>query len=245
VSAIIGDRENKQVALASLKTQGQNISAVAAVGLKVEILEVPLPGDINSGSDTVSFLADLSPELQCNGLDGLELFLEVKPGHQVGEVISAISAFATAKKNQGNGFSRVGVKLRTGGLDALAFPSCDDVANIIAHCRQEKLAMKFTAGMHHPVRHFNAPLNVMRHGFLNVFGAGLLAHNHDLSVPEISAILAETESSAFEFSETGFAWRQLNVEISKIRTLRSRFFSGFGSCSFTEPRDDLFGLALL
>ncbi len=105
--------------------------------------------------------------------------------------------------------------------------------------------MKFTAGLHHPMRHRNNEIDVMMHGFLNVFGAGLLAHSHDLQIPDISLIIRETDPSAFGFDETGFAWQDLKVEIGAIRSLRSRYLCGFGSCSFDEPRDDLFGLGLL
>jgi len=239
VSAIVGNRVTSQEALACLPVQGQNITDALQGGLKVEVLETPLPADVNSGAKAASFLNDFGAGLSSVGLAGFEQFIEVKPGSQAAEIIGAIAVFA------GNRKVRVGIKVRAGGLEAAAFPSCDDIASIIAICQSEQLAMKFTAGLHHPIRHHNSEMDVMMHGFLNVFGAGLLAHVHDLSVSEISTILAETEPSAFSFDESEFAWRQLKVEISTIRNLRSRFFCGFGSCSFTEPRDDLFGLSLL
>jgi len=241
-SVIVGDRESSQAALASLTGQGLSVKAAVAAGLKVEVLEIPLPADINAGVEVEKFLVELGSELHASGLAGYELFIEVKPGAESDGILASIAAFAGTKKN---GVQRVGVKLRCGGLVASAFPSCEDIAGIIFGCRQESLAMKFTAGLHHPLRHFDGEINVMMHGFLNVFGSGLLAHAHGLSASEIATILAETEPAAFKFNETGFAWRHLNVEISTIRTLRSQYLCGFGSCSFTEPRDDLFGLALL
>jgi hypothetical protein len=245
VSAIVGDRESSQAALAALPSQGKNVAGVVSAGLKVEVLETPMPADVNSGEDAAAFLDVLGAGLVAAELADCELFIEVKPGSRLPEILTAIAVFAAERVSRGHSSSRVGAKLRTGGLVAGAFPACEDIASVIAGCRQEHLALKFTAGLHHPIRHHNDDIGVMMHGFLNVFGAGLLAHTHNLSVPEITTILAETEATAFGFDETGFAWRHLKAEISTIRNLRSRSLCGFGSCSFSEPRDDLFGLALL
>src|SRR5262249_33100125 len=71
-----------------------------------------------------------------------------------------------------------GFKLRCGGLEASAFPSAEQVAFTVFQCRNAfstSVPLKFTAGLHHPIRHFDAQLNTPVHGFLNVFVAGALA----------------------------------------------------------------------
>ncbi|MFM8426554.1 MAG: hypothetical protein ACKOBL_15410, partial [Chloroflexota bacterium] len=104
--------------------------------------------------------------------------------------------------------------------------------------------LKCTAGLHHPVRHFNASVQTKMHGFLNVFGAGVLASVHGLSQPEVQAILEDEIAGNFVFDETGFGWNGLRVATSEIQRARL-FTTSFGSCSFDEPKEDLQAIKLL
>src|SRR4029079_4947226 len=45
-----------------------------------------------------------------------------------------------------------GCKLRTGGLYSKAFPTTHQVAHFISSCATAGVPMKFTAGLHHPLR---------------------------------------------------------------------------------------------
>jgi hypothetical protein len=85
----------------------------------------------------------------------------------------------------------------------------------------------------------------MMHGFLNVFGAGILAHATGADPEVLTACVAETDPGAFNFSSEGFTWRDHLVSAGDLDRARERFLAGFGSCSFTEPRDDLRTLGLL
>jgi hypothetical protein len=133
----------------------------------------------------------------------------------------------------------VGFKLRTGGVVASAFPSTAQVAAAITACRERGLALKCTAGLHHPLRHFNESVQTKMHGFINVFGAGLLAHTHALSPSGVQTILEDEAAADFEFTEAGFSWCGLSVEAETIAHLRQTALLSFGSCSFDEPREDL------
>ncbi|MBL8062761.1 MAG: hypothetical protein JNK32_07075 [Anaerolineales bacterium] len=138
----------------------------------------------------------------------------------------------------------VGFKLRTGGVTADAFPSIEQVAWVIVETREAGIPLKCTAGLHHPVRHFNQSVNTKMHGFLNVFGAGVLAFTEQLSASQVKAILAEEDPSSFVFGEHGFAWKDVSVSASEIQEARP-FVTSFGSCSFDEPREDLRSLGML
>lgn len=138
----------------------------------------------------------------------------------------------------------VGFKLRTGGVTAEAFPSPEQVAQAIIQTREAGVPMKCTAGLHHPIRHFNSSVNTKIHGFLNVFGAGVLAFANGISQAEIQSILEDEDPSNFVFEENGFVWKSLRVVDSEIQKARL-FATSFGSCSFDEPKEDLKKLNLL
>jgi hypothetical protein len=132
-----------------------------------------------------------------------------------------------------------GFKLRCGGLEASAFPSVEQVAFTLCACRDAGVPLKCTAGLHHPVRRFDAGLGTHMHGFLNVFLAGVLGHARRLGEEQFRAILAEEAAEHFAFDEQGCRWRDFRVSIEEIRAARQNGIISFGSCSFDEPRDDL------
>jgi hypothetical protein len=132
----------------------------------------------------------------------------------------------------------IGLKIRTGGLEAAAFPTPEQLAFTIVACRDRRVPLKFTAGLHHPIRHFDAGLRTPIHGFLNVFGAGVLAHARDLIEAEVQVVIEDEDASAFQFDGKGFRWRDLYTTVEEIALARRQVVS-FGSCSFDEPREDL------
>lgn len=138
----------------------------------------------------------------------------------------------------------VGFKLRTGGVTVEAFPSPEQVAWAIVEVREAGVPLKCTAGLHHPMRHFNQSVNTKMHGFLNVFGAGLLADTRNLSQAEIQPILEDEDPANFVFDEHGFEWKGLRVDTNEIKSMR-QFVTSFGSCSFDEPREDLRMIGIL
>ena len=126
-----------------------------------------------------------------------------------------------------------------------AFPSCERIATVIDHCRRLGLSLKCTAGLHHPVRHQSTEPAVMMHGFLNVFGAGMLSHALGVDREVLTACVAETDPAAFSFSDAGFAWRDHLVAPDALTRARGSFLCGFGSCSFADPLADLRELGLV
>jgi hypothetical protein len=115
----------------------------------------------------------------------------------------------------------------------------------MAACRDNHLKLKFTAGLHQPLRHFDRGLQTKAHGFLNVFGAGVLAHACRLGEETIREIIEEEDFANFGFDELGFGWKQYHALTDEIREARREFVISFGSCSFDEPRDGLWDLHIL
>ncbi len=135
-------------------------------------------------------------------------------------------------------------KVRTGGITADAIPAVRDVARFIRVARDQGVPFKATAGLHHPLRGSypltyepDAPSGTM-FGFLNIFIAALLA-DAGSSLAELELVLAEADPARFRFDDRGIAWGDHHAPVEDIERLRARGAISFGSCSFTEPADEL------
>jgi hypothetical protein len=138
-----------------------------------------------------------------------------------------------------------GLKIRCGGGSAAAVPSVDDLAFGMVACRKTGIPVKFTAGLHHPLRRDDKALGAKTHGFLNVFVAGVLCHARGLELEAVQAILEDEDPHHFRFDDTEMWWKDLHATTEEVRVARSRFVTSFGSCSFDEPREDLRALRLM
>lgn len=243
LSVLVGGRDNAEGALEAVTTHGtacRDFLAKSGGTATIEVLEAPIPADV-SGLEIPAFLGTYVETMAAVGLGGRELYLEVLPGADDLKVLEAINALSSFE----NRFTRIGAKLRCGGVTPEAFPSCERVAGFIDICRRLGLPLKCTAGLHHPVRHQAVDPAVMMHGFLNVFGAGVLAYSQGVELEILTDCVAETDPEAFGFSKDGFFWRDHAVDAAALDRAREGFLPGFGSCSFNEPRDDLRTLGLL
>jgi hypothetical protein len=134
--------------------------------------------------------------------------------------------------------SGAGFKLRTGGVTADAFPASTQIARALVAALRHRVPIKFTAGLHHPVRLFHESVGGKMHGFLNVLGAGVLAAEHRWSETQTQEMLADESADSFVFDEEAFGWRDWKISTAQI-SARRRLITSLGSCSFDEPRDDL------
>jgi len=139
----------------------------------------------------------------------------------------------------------LGFKLRCGGITSDTFPEAFIVANAIHLCREKSLPIKFTAGLHHPLSHFNSSLNTRMYGFFNILGAAVLSYTHLLSLNELEEMITEERIDHFSFADQGMKWRDYVVNTEQIKQAREKFCMGYGSCSFDEPRQDLRSLQLM
>ena len=105
------------------------------------------------------------------------------------------------------------VKVRCGGE---LVPSIEQLALVVACCREAGVRFKATAGLHHAVRRGE------EHGFLNLMAAVTAPRER------IAGVLAEEDAAALD-----------------VRPESRDLFDGFGSCNWREPIDDLRGLGML
>jgi hypothetical protein len=137
-----------------------------------------------------------------------------------------------------------GYKLRTGGITADAFPTSMQIAKALVTPATHQLPLKFTAGLHHPLRQYREEVETKMHGFLNVLGAAVLAAEHRWDTNQTAIMLDEENADSFLFTDDFFAWREWRIDTKRLQ-YRRRFVVSFGSCSFDEPRVDLRALNLL
>jgi hypothetical protein len=129
--------------------------------------------------------------------------------------------------------TRCRAKLRTGGVRADLFPSPAELAGTFTACAQRGIAVKCTAGLHSAVRHLDPATGFPHHGFLNL----LLAADAVSAGSPAETWLAETDSAALVAAV--LTWG--SDQAARARAL----FTSFGTCSVTEPVDDLVALGLL
>ncbi|MGH9136655.1 MAG: hypothetical protein ACRD0G_06360 [Acidimicrobiales bacterium] len=127
-------------------------------------------------------------------------------------------------------------KLRTGGVSAAAFPTEPEVAHFIRACLDRRVAFKCTAGLHGAARHTDPNTGFEHHGFLNV----LLAVTAGLE----GASEVELEHALAERDRMGLAAVAAHVDDDAATEVRNAFGS-VGTCSVTEPIDELVALALV
>jgi hypothetical protein len=131
-----------------------------------------------------------------------------------------------------------GFKLRTGGVTADAFPTSQEIAQALVTPATHQVPIKFTAGLHHPIRRYRDEVQTKMHGFLNVLGAAVLAAEHKWDAHQTATMLEDENAESFSFDDEFFAWREWKIDIKPLKN-RRKFVTSFGSCSFDEPREDL------
>jgi hypothetical protein len=183
-------------------------------------------------------LEEMTDRLSRSHPDVETVYVEVPLDEQSPVVLPPVIA-ALRQIGQRKGGVRGGFKLRCGGLDASAFPSPDRVASLLKMCRAEGVPLKFTAGLHHPIRRPDPTTGATMHGFVNVFAAAALEWTLGLDVGTLTEVLSDDDAESFRFDEDGLRWRDLRAPTGCIEETRGALAISFGSCSFDEPRDDL------
>jgi hypothetical protein len=142
-----------------------------------------------------------------------------------------LAALDTVARLRGDGCD-VAPKFRTGGLAAELFPTPVELAAVICACRERGLSFKLTAGLHHAIRYTDPETGLVHHGFLNVLAA-VAAADAGADVADVAPVLAGTDPVLL---------------VEPVRRVLDRdrpLWIGFGSCSITDPLNDLVRLGLL
>ena len=208
-------------AIRSLSTHNVDLVSVSQ-------LEMFLPHDVDSRllSEARSILGSLPA------------FWEAPPS-RAEQAISLV-----AELNSNADLPTFGYKLRSGGVTADAFPTSAQIAQALVTPVTHQVPIKFTAGLHHPLRQYREEVQTKMHGFLNVIGAAVLAAEYKWDAPQAVVMLDDENADSFSFTDKFFAWREWRIDIKRLQD-RRKFVTSFGSCSFDEPREDLRALGFL
>ena len=114
-------------------------------------------------------------------------------------------------------------KVRCGGAEV---PTADALGRFLSVCRAAGVPFKATAGLHHPLAAEG------RHGFLNVIAACAFDDGAALSDP-------------VELGPDGLRWRDRVAGPDELARVRREQLVAVGSCSFSEPVDELKELGVL
>jgi hypothetical protein len=130
----------------------------------------------------------------------------------------------------------LGAKVRCGGLQADLFPTAEELAAFLRACVDLDLPFKATAGLHHAVRYRDPTTRFDHHGFLNLLVAVARA---------VDDAPADDVADALNIDEPGALADEASA-ISPTTADRARQrFVAYGSCSTSEPIDDLVALGLV
>jgi hypothetical protein len=231
VAALGSKTTNADIFLEELKNSATAIRSFSkrdADLVSISHLEMFLPDDVDSASLRKA----------CGITGELPVFWEAPP--ERAEQTIALLAGHNSEKDT----AMFGYKLRTGGVTADAFPSSLQIARALVVAATHQIPIKFTAGLHHPIRQFRDEVKTKMHGFLNVLGAAVLAGEHQWAADQAVMILEDEDPRSLSFTDDFFAWRDWKIDTERLQG-RRKFVRSFGSCSFDEPRDDLRALGFL
>ena len=158
------------------------------------------------------------------GLAETQVYVELPQTTPTPDWLAAADAVAEAEPH---------LKFRTGGLEAHLFPDAATVAAWIDAALDRETPYKCTAGLHHAVRHRDHDTGFEHHGFLNVLLATRRAFDGG-TVAEVAEVLDDHYANDL-------------VALARTSDLAGarRWFTSYGSCSVTEPLEDLLGLGLV
>jgi hypothetical protein len=129
-----------------------------------------------------------------------------------------------------------GLKYRTGGETADAYPSEAQLAHVIDAALDREVPTKLTAGLHRAVRHRAPEDGFEHHGFLNVLAA-FDAGRDGAGPADVAELLSSRDGAELA--------ARLQARGPQAASSTRRAFVSFGSCSIDEPVADLRALGLM
>lgn len=201
--------------------------------VSIESLEVPLPPLATQRETYDAAIGQYAASVGRSGFGGVPSFVELARDARWLESLTG-AMFALARH-------RLGAKVRCGGVVPEAVPSEAELAAFLRASASERVRFKATAGLHHPVRHFNAEAGLEMHGFLNVLAASALALRGD---GDLEGVLGDRDAADFGFDAEALRWNGERFGVEELRAVRETGFVAFGSCSFAEPVEDLRAMGL-
>lgn len=156
------------------------------------------------------------------GEQGIAVYAEIGVGELSAELAGTLHS------------AGLGLKLRTGGTTAGAFPTAPVLAAAIEAAVASGVRFKCTAGLHNAIGHDDPATGWAYHGFVNVL---LAVHSAQAGGRPSAELLADRDGAALA-EQAGI------LSATEVAAVRAQFTS-IGSCSISEPLTDLTELKLV
>lgn len=245
-----GEKEGGPVHFSVLGVKGEDVTGVVdetamlaakaeealPAGVRCDRFEIHLPlvSDYSEiVGDVVRSLASYAAERE-----GVAASLEVPLTRR--EASDSVAALADAVRSHSGDDSPLGLtlKFRSGGVTPELYPAPEVLAHAIRAAIDFEVPFKGTAGLHHPFRTPDPDTGKTMYGFMNVFGGGIVACEHNIDADGLAEILVDSEPSHFGLADD-LSWTSYSVDSDGVQVARRALALSFGSCSFDEPREDL------
>lgn len=127
-------------------------------------------------------------------------------------------------------------KVRCGGLEADLFPTREELGSFLAACASAGVSFKATAGLHHALSYLDPATGFSHHGFANLLLAACRAADGGGEEDVVAALgLSDPVALVEELEAVG----------PELAGRARGLFVSYGSCSTSEPLEDLEQLGLL
>ncbi len=199
-----------------LTTGAGAVEGVAALAARKDLRVAGLEVAVRDPDDPVGNVRRIDAAARAADVE-VPVFIEI-PGPPTAAWLAAADEVAACGHR---------LKLRLGHVDHDLIPDSGTVAAWIDAALDRETRFKATAGLHRAVRH--DPEGGGSHGFLNVMAATRVLWDGGSSADAVEA-LEQRDGRALASGDTSSA---------------RRWFTSFGSCSVTEPLDDLIALGLV
>jgi hypothetical protein len=203
--------------------------------MRVELIEARLPAPDAAGELTAAVR-------QADFTAAVAAMAEAPDSTAADSLRDTVAAVAAARDA---GASRLGAKIRCGGLEPELFPSAAAVAAFLAAAVIGGVPFKATAGLHHPVRGIDPASGFRMHGFVNLLVAAALLRAGAIDEPGAARVLDDEDPGSFVVTPERIGWRDRVIEAAALGSVREEALTAYGSCSFDEPATDLAALGWL
>lgn len=213
--------------------------------IKLCSFELKLSETLCNDSDLEDLLKQIVEVMQAAGLPDIRIYFEVLQTGDAGKDDLAFSILASnvarfkSKVTSTDGDHLMGLKCRFANAEAKKVPGIDLVCAMLITAMQAGLPLKATQGLHHLLSNKKGDPRHCRFGYLSLFVACGLLCGSDITKDDLETLLAEENVENFKIRGSSISWRNYRLTIQEIREARRRFLSAFGSCSFTEPLNEL------
>jgi hypothetical protein len=224
---LLADLAPESIRLAIVGPVEQLAEAISLVAdedaVELVAVEAPIPADADADTGVARLQSTLAATLG-DRLEATEVFVEIPRDDRSAGTIEAVRQAGWM------------AKLRTGGIRADLYPDETELAESILALTGAGVPFKATAGLHHAVRNTDHDRGFEQHGFLNVLWAV------DRALAGCDA--AQAAGCLAERDATHVARELGGIPAARAARIR-QVFRSFGTCSVSEPVDELTALGLL